>query len=113
MAIGESLARILRYCGHEVVGHSHVGDFGMPMSVIISYLLEQERAASDSQPPAEYSRLSATELSQLYVRAQAKLKEDSMFEAFVRSTFSGWCGFLCVSQRHARRWCRVDLSSDH
>jgi len=85
MAIGESLARILRYCGHEVVGHSHVGDFGMPMSVIIAFLLEHEAAAdnpSDRSP--DYSQLSATALSQLYVRAQEKLKKDLVFEAFVR-----------------------------
>ena len=34
--IGESIKRICRYAGHEVIGDVHLGDWGLPMGQIIT-----------------------------------------------------------------------------
>ena len=36
--IGESVKRIARYVGHEVIGDIHLGDWGQPMGLIIHEL---------------------------------------------------------------------------
>ena len=36
--IGESIKRILRYMGHEVIGDVHLGDWGLQMGLIITEL---------------------------------------------------------------------------
>ena len=38
--IGESVKRILRYCGHEVIGDIHLGDWGQPLGLVITELKE-------------------------------------------------------------------------
>jgi arginyl-tRNA synthetase len=38
--IGDCLARILNFLGHDVVGISHVGDWGTPFGMLIAYLQE-------------------------------------------------------------------------
>ena len=34
--IGESIKRILRYCGEEVIGDIHLGDWGLQMGLVIT-----------------------------------------------------------------------------
>ncbi|MGW5054885.1 arginine--tRNA ligase [Actinokineospora sp. NPDC004072] len=38
--IGESLLRLLRFAGHEVVPHNHLGDWGTPFGMLIEHLSE-------------------------------------------------------------------------
>ena len=40
--IGESLKRIFRYFGHEVIGDIHMGDWGLQMGLIIAELRERQ-----------------------------------------------------------------------
>ena len=40
--IGESVKRILRYCGHEVIGDVHLGDWGLQMGLVITELKERK-----------------------------------------------------------------------
>ena len=39
--IGESIKRICRYAGHEVIGDVHLGDWGTQMGLIITELQER------------------------------------------------------------------------
>ncbi len=39
--IGESVKRIARYAGHEVIGDIHLGDWGLQMGLIITELQER------------------------------------------------------------------------
>ncbi len=39
--IGETLKRILRYCGHTVIGDVHLGDWGLQMGIVICGIIEQ------------------------------------------------------------------------
>lgn len=38
--IGDALARMLRFAGHEVLAHNHLGDWGTPFGMLIEHLPE-------------------------------------------------------------------------
>ena len=38
--IGDALARILTYKGHQVIGENHIGDWGTPFGMLIEHFLE-------------------------------------------------------------------------
>ena len=38
--IGDALARILTYKGHQVIGENHIGDWGTPLGMLIEHFLE-------------------------------------------------------------------------
>ena len=40
--IGESIKRISRYAGHEVIGDVHLGDWGTPIGMVIAELQERK-----------------------------------------------------------------------
>ena len=40
--IGESIKRIVRYAGHEIIGDIHLGDWGLQMGLIITELQERQ-----------------------------------------------------------------------
>ena len=84
--IGECLKRLLRYCGAEVTGDVHLGDWGMPMGLIIASISEEQpdlpyfdasyTGAYPKEPP-----FSITELEDIYPKASARSKEDEAFHA--------------------------------
>lgn len=51
LVIGESLRRILKACGHHVISDVHLGDWGLPMGMLISELAEQPNIP---EPLADY-----------------------------------------------------------
>lgn len=56
--IGDAIARILRFLGHNVVTDNHLGDWGTQFGMIIyGYKHFADQAAFQSQPVAELSRL--------------------------------------------------------
>ena len=40
--IGDAIARVLEFLGHEVVRHNHVGDWGTQFGMLIAYLDQQQ-----------------------------------------------------------------------
>ncbi|MFC5287078.1 arginine--tRNA ligase [Actinokineospora guangxiensis] len=46
--IGESLLRLLRYAGHEVIPHNHLGDWGTPFGMLIEHLTDLGGAGEHS-----------------------------------------------------------------
>ncbi|MEM7474831.1 MAG: arginine--tRNA ligase [Planctomycetota bacterium] len=56
--IGDALARILRFLGHQVISDNHLGDWGTQFGMIIyGYRNFRDDAAFEQQPVAELSRI--------------------------------------------------------
>ena len=83
--IGESVKRICRFMGHEVIGDVHLGDWGLQMGLIITelryrscdlpYFDESFTGEYPADPPFTLS-----ELEEIYPAASAKSKEDEAFK---------------------------------
>ena len=112
--IGESLKRILRFLGDEVMGDAHFGDWGYQMGLLIT-------AVSDEQPDLPYfdeaftgdypsdAPVTLEDLERLYPYASNKGKEDEAYrnraKAATRELQQGrkgyralWSHFVTVSR---------------
>jgi arginyl-tRNA synthetase len=71
--IGDSVCRILEYCGHEVHRTNHVGDWGTQFGMLITYLLE---AYPDilTNPP------NISDLTAIYKASKKRFDEDEAFK---------------------------------
>ncbi len=91
--IGESIKRIARYQGHQVIGDVHLGDWGQPMGLVINELKlrKPDLIYFDDTYQGEYPQdapFSITELEDIYPTASKKSKEDSEFkEKAMEATF--------------------------
>ncbi len=84
--IGESVKRILRYCGHDVIGDVHLGDWGLQMGLVITELKERkpDLVYFDESYTGEYpteAPFTISELEELYPTASKKSKEDPEYKA--------------------------------
>jgi len=84
--IGESVKRICRYVGDEVIGDVHLGDWGLQMGLIITGLQERnpELVYFDENYQGEYpgeAPFTISELEEIYPSASAKSKEDPAYKA--------------------------------
>jgi arginyl-tRNA synthetase len=84
--IGESLKRILRYCGNDVTGDIHLGDWGLQMGLVITELKKRqpELPYFDSSFTGEYpaeAPFTVSDLEEIYPTASKKSKEDSAYYA--------------------------------
>ena len=82
--IGESIKRILRYAGADVTGDIHMGDWGMPMGLIIAFLQDKDPSLPyfDESFTGEYPKeapFTVSELEAVYPAASARAKEDEAF----------------------------------
>lgn len=77
--IGDALARILSFAGHEVIRQNHLGDWGTPFGMLIEHLLDigEEEAAHE---------LSVGDLTSFYQHARQKFddKDDESFKERAR-----------------------------
>ena len=84
--IGESLKRILRAVGHEVLGDVHMGDWGLQMGLIITEMKERRpdlpyfTEGQEVTYPAE-APFTISELEEIYPAASARSKEDEAYKA--------------------------------
>lgn len=84
--IGESVKRICRYAGHEVIGDIHLGDWGLQMGLIMTELKKRqpELVYFDENFTGEYPEeapFTISELEEIYPAASAKSKEDEAYKA--------------------------------
>ncbi|NLL76556.1 MAG: arginine--tRNA ligase [Clostridiales bacterium] len=84
--IGESIKRIARYAGHEVIGDIHLGDWGLQMGLIITELQERypDLVYFDDKFDGEYPHeapFTISELEEIYPMASSKSKEDASYKA--------------------------------
>ena len=91
--IGESVKRILRYKGHEVIGDIHLGDWGYQMGLIITELKKRqpELPYFDESFEGEYPEeapFTIGELEEIYPTASAYAKEHEEYrEQALQATF--------------------------
>jgi arginyl-tRNA synthetase len=91
--IGESIKRILRFAGDEVIGDIHLGDWGLQMGLIIAELRRRKPNLPyfDDAYTGEYPKeapFTLSELEEIYPTASAKSKEDEEFkEEAMNDTF--------------------------
>ncbi len=82
--IGESIKRIYRYCGNQVIGDIHMGDWGLQMGLIIAETRQRHPELPYFDPdytgdyPAE-PPFTLAELEEIYPAASAKSKVDEAF----------------------------------
>jgi arginyl-tRNA synthetase len=70
--IGDALARVLGFLGHEVVRQNHVGDWGTPFGMLIEHL-------TDIGADAAARELSQGSLNEFYKAARQKFDADPAF----------------------------------
>lgn len=84
--IGESIKRINRYVGHEVIGDAHLGDWGLQMGLVIEGIRERqpELVYFDEGYTGEYPQealFTISELEEIYPASSARSKEDPEYKA--------------------------------
>lgn len=84
--IGESVKRIARFNGHEIIGDIHLGDWGQPMGLIIHELELRypNLPYFDESYTGEYPEeapVTIAELEEIYPTASGKSKEDAEYKA--------------------------------
>ena len=103
--IGESVKRIARKMGHNVLGDIHLGDWGYQMGLIITELKERkpELPYFDESFKGEYpaeAPFTISELEEIYPTASGKAKEDEEYrERALHATYllqNGHKGYTAI-----------------
>ncbi|WP_370947825.1 arginine--tRNA ligase [Amycolatopsis sp. cg5] len=95
--IGDALARMLRFAGHEVLPHNHLGDWGTPFGMLIEHLPEVTGDIAD--------------LNAFYREARARFDADPEFADLARkrvvllqsgdeATLASWQRLVDESLKH-------------
>ncbi len=104
--IGDALARVLSFLGHDVRRENHIGDWGTPFGMLIEHLVDVGGAdRADS--------FSVRDLNEFYAAARRQFDEDESFAERSRrrvvllqggdeETLRLWRIFVAESMRHAR-----------
>ena len=84
--IGESIKRICRYAGHDIIGDIHMGDWGLQMGLVITELRRRQPGLVyfDESYEGDYPEeapFTITELEEIYPTASARSKEDEDYKA--------------------------------
>ena len=98
--IGESIKRLYRFRGDEVVGDAHFGDWGYQMGLLIGAVMDEvsairtlvEASNTDGAAPTDLSPLDAVtlaDLDRLYPEAAAKGKADTDYRDRARKITMG------------------------
>ncbi|MBO9998450.1 MAG: arginine--tRNA ligase [Cyanobacteria bacterium SID2] len=79
--VGDAIARVLEFQGHDVLRLNHVGDWGTQFGMLITYLREAYPDAL-TQPDA----LDIGDLVAFYKKAKVRFDEDAEFQTTARNT---------------------------
>jgi arginyl-tRNA synthetase len=103
--IGDALARVLGFLGHDVRRENHIGDWGTPFGMLIEHLLDVDGAANAES-------FSVRDLNEFYAAARRHFDSDPAFAERCRNrvvllqsgddeTLHLWRIFVTESMRHA------------
>jgi arginyl-tRNA synthetase len=103
--IGDALARVLGFLGHDVRRENHIGDWGTPFGMLIEHLLDVDGAANAES-------FSVRDLNEFYTAARRQFDSDPVFAERCRNrvvllqsgddeTLHLWRIFVTESMRHA------------
>ncbi len=101
--IGDSLARVLAFLGHNVIRQNHVGDWGTQFGMLVAYLVEQQK---------DNAEFKLADLEQFYRNAKIRFDEDAAFADLAReyvvklqggdaAVLALWQQFVEISLQHA------------
>ena len=119
--IGESVKRIGRYVGHEVIGDVHLGDWGSQMGLVMMELKRRqpELPYFDEEFEGDYpeeSPFTIEELGEIYPTASAYAKENEAFkEEALQATYllqNGHRGYTAL-WRHIMNVSLPDLKKNY
>ncbi len=119
--IGESVKRICKYAGNEVVGDIHLGDWGLQMGLIITELKKRKPELPYFDPDftgtyPEEAPFTISELEEIYPSASAKSKEDEAYKeealAATHDLQSGRRGYRAIWD-HIMRISVADLKKNY
>lgn len=119
--IGESVKRIVKYMGNEVIGDVHLGDWGLQMGLIITELQERkpELVYFDESYSGDYPEdapFTISELEEIYPCASKKSKEDEAFKERAHEATlklqSGYAPYHALWQ-HIMNVSKVDLKKNY
>lgn len=106
--IGESVKRINRYVGHEVIGDAHLGDWGLQMGLVIVGLKERypQLVYFDESYEGDYPEeapFTISELEEIYPASSIRSKSDADYKAkAMEATFKfqqGVRGYWALGQK--------------
>src|ERR1700727_1089194 len=103
--IGDALARVLGFLGHDVRRENHIGDWGTPFGMLIEHLVDVDGAA-------DAESFSVRDLNEFYAAARRQFDSDPDFAERCRNrvvllqtgdeeTLHLWRIFVAESMRHA------------
>jgi arginyl-tRNA synthetase len=103
--IGDALARVLGFLGHDVRRENHIGDWGTPFGMLIEHLLDVDGAVNAES-------FSVRDLNEFYAAARRQFDSDPVFAERCRNrvvllqggddeTLHLWRVFVDESMRHA------------
>ena len=119
--IGESIKRIIRYKGNEVIGDIHLGDWGYQMGLIITELKKRQPKLPyfDTSYEGEYPKeapFTIAELEEIYPFASAYAKEHEAYrEEALKATYllqNGHRGYRAIWE-HIMRISVADLKKNY
>ncbi|WP_370111325.1 arginine--tRNA ligase [Streptacidiphilus sp. MAP12-33] len=73
--LGDAISRMLRFAGHEVVPHNHIGDWGTPFGMLIEHLADE--GLGDTPAPLQ-------DLNAFYQEARKRFDAEPDFAARAR-----------------------------
>jgi len=115
--IGDSLCRLQRFVGHEVIGDNHIGDWGTQFGLLIVGMREFGNTGALEGEPID-------ELERVYKLASAKAKEDEAFADGARAELAKlqqgdvdnhrlWEMFIAATRKGLDRvYARMDIHFD-
>ncbi len=119
--IGESVKRIAKYVGHDVIGDVHLGDWGYQMGLVITELKKRqpELPYFDDSFAGEYpeeSPFTISELEEIYPTASALAKTDEAYKAeALQATYllqNGHRGYTAI-WKHIMKVSVADLKKNY
>lgn len=77
--IGDAILRLLRFAGHQVTPHNHLGDWGTPFGMLIEHLIDE-----GWRPEDDAAQHNISDLNRFYQEARKKFDADSEFAGRAR-----------------------------
>lgn len=103
--IGDSLARLFEFLGHDVIRLNHVGDWGTQFGMLIAYMLEEAPEVLSGKKKADLSQLMTWyREAKLRFDQDAEFKKKSQLEVVrlqseEKEAFSSWQRICEISRR--------------
>src|SRR5262249_23222323 len=112
--IGDSLARLLHFRGHQVLPQNHLGDWGTPFGMLLEHMVDEGWDRGGGPPNEHHGSRSVTDLGEFYQAARRRFDSDDEFAGRARKrvvalqsgdpgTLALWREFVAETERYLER----------